>query len=114
MENTFLKKRIMRRVYLTFLMRKLREPFIVQMCLLFLLGVSSFLAISIKSIFINTPKTFAFSELYHFYSYAFMHTEVFVKLLIVTLLVLMGWMLQNAISRWKNTESKQTHLVSVS
>lgn len=80
MTNDELKKKIMRRVYTIYVLRKVFNPLMYRLYLLVALlgGVASF--VSISNVVANMPR-YGISNLYDFSMYAFLHTEVTVQVL---------------------------------
>lgn len=93
------KKRIMRRVYTIWALRQIFSPF--SMKLLILLGVMKQSAnmIFVRSVLHNAPSTLNPVANYQFFSSAFFHTNVTVKLLLISILALSFWLLRDIILR---------------
>lgn len=93
------KKRIMRRVYAIWILRKIFSPF--SMKLLILLGMirQSAHLIFVRSVLRNAPDIFNPLANYQFFSSAFSHTDVTIKLLLASTLILSFWLLRDIILR---------------
>ena len=79
--NKKLKKRIMRRIYFMFFLRKMTSSFAIETYALvsfigFLLSLVSF-----KNVFANMPSVTNVPALYNFYTSAFLNTEFVVQVL---------------------------------
>lgn len=85
--NTQLKKKIMRRIYLTFLLRKVFNP--VTLKVYTLAVFYGFLAtkISLNNVIENMPNITDIGALYNFYTYAFLNTEFTVQVLLVGVII---------------------------
>lgn len=89
------KKRIMRRVYAIWALRKIFSPF--SMKLLILLGIvkQSANLIFVRSVLHNAPSPFDPVANYQFFSTAFFHTNITVKLLFILTFALSFWLLRD-------------------
>jgi hypothetical protein len=90
MEDIELKKKIMKRVYTIFILRKIFRPVMYRLYLFaaFLGGIVSL--VSISNVLTNMPAD-SFAELYSFALYAFAHTELLVQALTLGLLATTLW-----------------------
>ena len=80
--NKKLKKRIMRRIYFAFFLRKATSVFAIEVyAFVFFAGVL-LSSVSLKNIFANMPKLTDISALYTFYVSAFLNTELMVQFLL--------------------------------
>lgn len=81
--NKKLKKRIMRRIYLSFFLRKATGVFAIEVyAFVFFAGVL-LSSVSLKNIFANMPKLTDVPALYTFYVSAFLNTELLVQFLLM-------------------------------
>lgn len=93
------KKRIMRRVYAIWVLRKFFSPF--SMKILILLGVMKQSAnmIFVRSVLHNAPSPLDPMANFQFFSGAFFHTNITIKLLLILTLALSAWLLRDIIVR---------------
>lgn len=93
------KKRIMRRVYTIWALRQVFSPFVMK--LLILLGIVKLSAnlIFVRSVLHNAPGILNPVANYHFFSGAFFHTNLTIKLLLISTLALSAWLLRDIVSR---------------
>lgn len=111
MNNPALKRNIMRRVYLVFLVRTLKNPVTLKTGTIIILGGTTLMLVSIKDIMINAPWTDPM-YLYTFSTHAFMHTEMTVKLLSMGVLASCIWITQSMFST--PTTTNQRHFAHTS
>ena len=83
MQDSVLKKRIMRRVYFVYYAKRVLSPLAIKFYLgaVILGGILS--TVSVTSVFRNIPSFTDFGALSYFSKYAFMHTELTVQVLLV-------------------------------
>lgn len=75
------KKRIMRRIYFAYVLRRAREPVAREIVVLtFLLLLSSFF-VSLRNVALNVSAVQDPGAMYHFFSRAFTDTEAAVKII---------------------------------
>jgi hypothetical protein len=93
------KKRIMRRVYTIWALRQIFSPF--SMKLLILLGIMKQSAnlIFVRSVLHNAPGNLNPVANYQFFSGAFFHTNLTIKLLLISTLVFSAWLLRDIVTR---------------
>lgn len=89
----------MRRVYAIWVLRQIFSPF--SMKLLILLGVikQSANMIFVRSILYNAPSLFDPMANFQFFSSAFFHTNLTIKLLLISTLAMSAWLLRDVIMR---------------
>jgi hypothetical protein len=93
------KKRIMRRVYAIWALRQIFSPF--SMKLLILLGIvkQSANLIFVRSVLSNAPSPLDPMANFQFFSGAFFHTNLTIKLLLISTIALSFWLLRDIILR---------------
>ncbi len=96
--NIQLKKKIMRRVYLTYFLRKVFNPLAIKVYLL-----ASFIGfitvqVSLANVFANMPSVVNIGALYRFSVSAFLNTEFAVQLLSVGVLVAIFLLLKDIVN----------------
>lgn len=93
------KKRIMRRVYTIWALRRIFSPF--SMKLLILLGIvkQSANLIFVRSVLHNAPSPLDPIANLQFFSGAFFHTNLTIKLLLISILALSAWLLRDIVTR---------------
>jgi hypothetical protein len=98
--NTQLKKKIMRRVYFTYYLRKVFSPLAIKAYLLisFVGFISS--QVSFANIMANMPSITNISALYHFYTSAFLNTGFIVQLLSVGMLLAIFLLLKDIVKTY--------------
>jgi len=82
-ENT-LKRKIMRRVYLLFVIGKLKHPMVIEMFVLALSFAAIAYTVSLRDVLANTPRDV--NGLYHFWTNAFLGTGLIVKILVLSVI----------------------------
>ena len=81
--NLKLKKKIMRRVYMTWLSKKITTPFAIEMALGMILMILLISYCSFFDIWDNAPILLKPISFIHFLALAFINTELLVKLLVI-------------------------------
>jgi len=79
--NEQLKKKIMRKVYLTFFLRKVFNPMAIKLYMLATFLGTSVSFVSFGSVLANTPRITDIGALYSFSTSAFLNTEFAVQFL---------------------------------
>lgn len=95
--NLKLRKKIMRRVYITWLSKKLTTPFVIETIAGMALMILLILHCSLPNIWHNAPilsKPFSFI---HFIVLAFINTELLVKLFVIASVIIFYSLLQKMI-----------------
>lgn len=89
----------MRRVYTIWLLRRLFSPF--SMKLLILLGAikQSANLIFVRSVLHNAPSPFDPLANFQFFSGAFFHTDLTIKLLLILTLAISAWLIRDIVMR---------------
>lgn len=82
-----LKKRVMRRIYLAYLMRKARHPMSLQLGALLGLGLILSFLISLKNVVANALSVQP-SGLMNFFADAFLHTQIIVQVVAVAVIII--------------------------
>jgi len=95
--NTQLKKRIMRRVYTTFLIRKILSPLAVKMYVLAAFVGFSVQFVSVGNVVANMPRLTDLSALYNFSTSAFLNTEFAMQILSAGVLVAIFLLLKDIV-----------------
>lgn len=99
--DTALKKRIMRRVYAVYLMRKATSPVALQTYLLSFLTLQLFLFVSMRHVVENAPNVFDVGAFARFYAQSFLQTELSVQVLAVGVLSVSSWMARGIVRNVK-------------
>ncbi|PCI29013.1 hypothetical protein COB55_02995 [Candidatus Wolfebacteria bacterium] len=107
MNDRILKRNIMRRVYFACLVRKLKNPLLLKTGAILVLGTTTLILVSVKDIMINAPWTNPMS-LYQFSTHAFMHTEIMVKLLTISVVGSGIWITRKAFAPTDETSFANT------
>jgi hypothetical protein len=100
--KNLLRERVMRRVYFIFLLRKyLLNSFALKSYTSFVLFVLFLTKVSILSVIKNTNSLIKFdiNALSYFYKYAFLHTELGVKIISVSILSLLAIVLAEKLAK---------------
>ncbi len=97
MPQQVLRKRIMRRVYTVWVLKKLTSP--IAMKLLILAGImkQSFSLVSVSNVIKNSPSFLDPVASSTFVTRAFLHTELSVQFLTLATLALLLWFIRDAI-----------------
>lgn len=90
--NTMLKKRILRRVYVVYVLRRLFSPALVKVYILAALVWQASQRVSIGDVIANAPG-FNIAQWYTFSTWAFLHTEVLIQASVVAGAALVFWLL---------------------
>jgi len=90
-EKDLLKKRVMRHIYLIYLLRQCASPIAFRVYALGLFVVGLFSLVSVENVIANVPDA-GLSALYEFVSYAVVNTEYSVQVLLVALVGVMLWL----------------------
>ena len=88
-----LKRKIMLRVYLIFVIRKLKNPIVFEVSIFALLFLTLAYMVSIERIIASTPHDI--SGFYHFWLSAFLGTKLLVKAITLLAILIMGILLKN-------------------
>lgn len=99
MAEQILKKRIMRRVYAVWALKKLTSPIFMKFLILVGSVRLSFSMVSIPNILHNLPPSWDLSANYRFLTAAFWHTDSAVKLISIMILGTALWLIQDLLSR---------------
>lgn len=94
MKNNTLSQRIMRRVYVVYMLRRATSPTALRIYSLLALFVGIVSLVSVGNVIANLPAE-GFFSFYDFSMYAFMHTELVVQLLVVGALVFSLWLVRD-------------------
>jgi len=84
---THMKKRIMRRIYVRYVLRKLQEPVALELVALVGCTSVSYFLVSLNHVFSNASSAHNLSDLSFFYYNAFVNTELTVKTLLIGLVL---------------------------
>lgn len=87
MTNQEIRKNIMTRVYMVYLLRKARQPLMLEVAIVVLAIVFSTLFVSFGNVMANAPALYNPAELSQFFANAFLHTDAVVKILCVAGLI---------------------------
>lgn len=90
-----LTKRIMRRVYSIWIMRKLKSPTTMKSAFLSVVLLKSFSVVSVSHVLANSPSILNPLASYQFFSNAFLLTDTFVRLLVISILAISLWLVQD-------------------
>ena len=86
MNTLDLKRKIMNRVYILFLIRKLKSPVVFEVVIFALSSIALFYMVSIERIIANSPHDL--DGLYHFWVGAFLGTKLVVKAILLTIIII--------------------------
>jgi len=103
MDTHTLQKRIMRKVYLVYCLKKACSGTACRLYMLLFLGVLLASVVSIGSVIANVPKTWDLMYVYDFGMAAFMHTELIVQMLILGIIGVGSWMAMSALRNVRPT-----------
>lgn len=94
--NTYeLKRKIMIRIYILFIIKKLKKPVVFEV-LIFTLSFLSFISmVSLGHVLANTPHSI--EGVYHFLISAFLSTELLVKTLILVMILVALILIKNTV-----------------
>lgn len=92
-----LRKKIMRRVYITWLLKKLTTPFTIEIMLGIFLMILLILQCSLSNIWHNAPMLSKPFSLIHFFILAFINTELLVKLFMIASVIIFYSLFQKMI-----------------
>lgn len=93
------KKRIMRRVYAVWILRRIFSPFSMKAVILLGAVKQSANLIFVRSVLHNAPGNFSPTANYRFFSDAFFHTGMTVKILLIFSVALSLWLVRDIFSR---------------
>jgi len=93
--NDQLKQSVMRRAHLAYALRRASSPTMIKLYVMAVFVWQLTSAISISSVLANSPKITDPMYLADFFGYAFMHTELLAKLLIIGAFILVLWLLRD-------------------
>jgi len=91
-EGEKLRGRIMRRVYLVWLIRKILSPVTAKVLILAGLARQLFIFVSVKDVMINAPSVYDLSASFQFFGNAFINTGNAVQLSLLTAILLSLWL----------------------
>lgn len=91
MKNSALSRRIMRRIYAVYVLRRVTSPTAFRVYSLAAFSAAMVSLVSVGNIIANLPTGSVFA-LYDFSLYAFMHTELAVQLLVVGIVGFSLWL----------------------
>lgn len=90
-------KRIMRRIYAIYLWHRLINPMMLKVYVVIAFVAVLSASVSISHVIANMPAVTNFSEWYQFNIAAFNHTELSVKVLLASVIMLGIWLLRDLI-----------------
>ncbi len=93
--KTQLEKQIMRRVYLTYMLRKILQPVLVKVYIVLALVWQASRYVSVPDVFTNASAALQPEKMYHFYVSAFANTEGIVQIAIIGSALLAVWALRD-------------------
>ena len=97
METIELKKKIMRRVYATYVLRRVINRFTLKCTILVFFAVGIISIVSVTDVFANMPYLLDTTALYFFSKYAFMNAELTVQTLLLGATVFMMWLAKDLV-----------------
>lgn len=106
MSDEDLKIRIMRRIYITNMLRKTFAPFMLRVYIGIVVIWQLVLSVSLSNVFENLPGISHPFALYNFASSAFMNTEMWVKILSVCLFLVVLWLSKDFMSNTWGASSR--------
>ena len=92
MEANVLKKKIMRRVYTTYVLRIIINRFSLKCAALVFFAVGVISVISVTDVLANMPNLLDTAALFYFSKYAFMNAETSVQMLLLGTTVFIMWL----------------------
>ena len=96
MNQSILKRKIMIRVYMLFIIRKLKNPVAFEISIFAIAFLLISYMVSIQSVIANTPRDMG--GFYHFWINAFFGTKLLVKTAVLAMIVVAGIFIKNATS----------------
>ena len=97
MEANVLKKKIMRRVYAVYVLRKVINRFSLKCGALILFAVGVISVVSVTDVIANMPYLLDTAALFYFSKYAFMNAEMTVQVLLLGTTVFMVWLAKDLV-----------------
>lgn len=95
--NEEIQRSVMRRVYVIYLINKLRTPVAVRLMIVGLCFGSGMALVSFRDVVSNMPSLVEFKSFYRFVSNAFLQTEVPVKIIVIASVAAIFLLTQDAL-----------------
>lgn len=93
-----LRGKIMRRVYMVWLVRKILSPATAKALILVGIVRQLFIFVSVKDVMINAPSVYDIAASFTFFGQAFMHTGLSVQLSLLASLSLFLWIIHDFVN----------------
>lgn len=104
MKQNILKKKIMRRVYTIYLLKKIINPFAFKVYALAISVTGVVSLVSVTDILANIPNLGS-SSIFNFSYNAFVNTEITVQALVISLTMFMLWLIADGVRNILNNQT---------
>jgi len=97
--NLHIRKYVMRRVYMTYVLRQLQSPLALKAYSLLAVFLVLARSVSLGNVIANMPNIFKLSDLYIFFSSAFINTEVVAQIGTIALLAIVTFLVKDMLTK---------------
>jgi len=102
-----LKKAIMRRIYLAYVVRRIFHAVTLKSAALVLFLWGIFVQVSVSNVFINAKTSVSTKSFYGFFESAFINTELLVQIFVMGILVMTLWLGYDLYQTVNGTDNKR-------